>query len=180
MEASEFFLKGVEGYLWTKLSEIRPNDFIEPSFPVQKNDLVLSHMTFLEKRVYTATVIFSYALSILFDTEADNEAQNEEFYNWLAKTTKQNFLREFKTKKKYQSLMKDDHLESLIKLRRDFLSAYKLLMVLIGQRLDIDCNDCDDCQVNFRQGFSIVIDKPFISSAFFFSGCGKKIEKICN
>ena len=74
--------------------------------------------------------------------------------------------------------MKADHLESLIKLRRDFLSAYNLLMILIGQRLDIDC---DDQKIGFRKGFSIVVDKPCLSPAFFFADTVKgKVKRMSN
>ena len=65
METNEFILKGIEGYLWTKLLEIKSSDFIEPSFPVQKSDLILSHMTYLEKRVYTATIFFFFCFNFI-------------------------------------------------------------------------------------------------------------------
>jgi len=161
MKTDEFVLKGVSGYLFEELSRTKPSDCIEPNFPVQKSDLILSRMTDLEKRVYTVVVNTFLALTLLFDIPSEEVDQIYDFYDWLKETTRKDFLVGFKTKKNYQAIMAANGLESLIKLRRDFLSAYDLLEVIIGQRLDIDC---DEQSINFRKGFFIVVDKLGLSS----------------
>lgn len=136
------------GFVWELVGDMKPEDILEPSYPIKMTENPMGEMLEIEKILFTLREDFFASLALLFKVEMEDAEAVDIFDNWLFEATRDEFILE----------CRDNNYDVLrfLDVRRQFFDINDLLEIITAQHLDVDR---DDFIFYYRQGFLISIQR---------------------
>ena len=152
MEAIEI-IKSLNGFLWEAIYQMKLEDCIESDFEPSVVEVVMGPMTELEKALFTIKASLLCNLMPFFEINEDDEAEIQDFFEFVVLSSQVDFLDEYVEKSKDQDKIMFDQ-EAALVIRTQFLAAHNFLNLITSQRFSLLP---EDVVINYRQGYQVTI-----------------------
>ena len=141
-------LKSLKGNIWEMIFETKPEDLVEPSFPVGQMETPLGDMGEVEKILFTIQEELFAGLLIIFGIHELSEEEIDQFDTWLFDTPKEGFIARCK---------EEGHdATTVAELRNQFFAAHDLLEIVTSQHFAFDP---EDFQIYYRKDFKVSVQR---------------------
>ncbi len=152
MEAIEI-IKSLNGFLWEAIYQMKLEDCIESDFEPSVVEVVMGPMTELEKALFTIKASLLCNLMPFFEINEDDEAEIQDFFEFVVLSSQVDFLDKYVEKSKDQDKIMLDQ-EAALVIRTQFLAAHNFLNLITSQRFSLLP---EDVVINYRQGYQVTI-----------------------
>ena len=137
----------LHGPLWRLMSELKPEDYLEPLLPINFGETVLGPMSEAAKAAFTVQEQLLGALLILVDLQDASEEEIIEFDTWLIDNSREQCALRYKDSG-------EDNVIAILQIRNQYFSACNFLDLVTSQEYNIDL---DDSYIFYREGFKVVV-----------------------
>ena len=139
----------LKGPLWSLISDVNPEDYLEPMDPISFTEIPLGPMSDVAKATFTVREQLFGALLVLLDLQDTSEDDINDFDTWLVDASREDCITKYKS-------LGETKIIAVLQVRNQYLFACQFLDLVVAQQYELDP---DDMCIFYREGFIVAIQK---------------------